>query len=136
MRRFVRACAELALITCLTVGTLASAQASVGEKSVKKFCTKVFAISTRVPDASGGVPAILEAAADFQKQYKKLAKLAPTKPLRTAVKLLSKYYGRLADSGDPYSEAASYTDAEAAAVETITAYAATDCVAAGVVPPT
>jgi hypothetical protein len=91
-------------------------------------------ISTTVPDVSGGD--YTQASRDFQRLYKKLAKAAPTGELRKAVKTVAKYYGRLAGGVDPTSEEASYTDAEVAAVTTITDYNINNCAAAGVVPAT
>lgn len=137
MRRSVRAIAAVVLIAGLTAGTVAGAQASVAEKkSVKKFCEKVLKISQTFPDLSGGNDALIEAARDFAKLYKKLAKVAPTRALRDAAKSIAGYYERLADSGDPNSADANYTDEEIDAIATITQYNVSNCAASGVSPTT
>jgi hypothetical protein len=115
------------LVVGLTAGTITGAQASVAEKSAKAFCEKLVEISTTVPDVSGGD--YTAAAREFQKLYKKLAKLAPTGKLRKAVKTTAKYYGRLAGGIDPNSAEAGYTDAEVAASTTITDYSRNNCTA-------
>jgi hypothetical protein len=124
------------LIAGLTAGTSAGAQASVAEKgSVKKFCEKALEISNTIPE-SFDEAGLIAAARDLVKQYKKLAKAAPTGGLRKAAKTISKYYERVADSGDPNSEEANYSDKEVDAVSTLVEYNGTNCPAAGVVPTT
>jgi hypothetical protein len=121
------------LVAGLTAGTIAGAQASVAEKSTKKFCETALAISSTVPDGVDD-SALIETAEDFVKQYKKLAKQAPTGKLRKAAKVISKYYARIVESGDPNSEVANFTDKEVDAVSTITEYNITNCADAGVTP--
>ena len=133
MRTSVRAGVGFVLIVGLTAGTIGGAQASVAEKSAKKFCEKLLEISTTVPDVSGE-SGFADASAAFVKQYKKLVKAAPTGKLRKAAKTIAKYYGRIAGGVDPNSEEASYTDNEIAAVTTITEYSLANCAAAGVGP--
>ncbi|MEX0663397.1 MAG: hypothetical protein WD598_01350 [Acidimicrobiia bacterium] len=133
MRRFVRALVTSALIAGLIAGTAASAPARVAEKSAKKFCERLLAISSTVPDVSGE-SGFADASAAFVKQYKKLAKAAPTGELRKAAKTIAKYYGRIADGVDPNSAAASYNDNEIEAIATITEYSLANCPAAGVGP--
>lgn len=134
MRRSLKALATSALIAGLVVGTAASAPARVAEKSAKKFCETALAINTTEPDGFDD-SALIEVAEDFVKQYNKLAKQAPTGKLRKAAKVISKYYARVVESGDP-NKAGIFTDKEVDAVSAITAFNLENCADAGVVPPT
>jgi hypothetical protein len=133
MRRLGRAVTSSTLIVGFTVATVAGAHASVAGKSVTKFCEKAAAISATVPDTSSN-DALIDAARDYAKEYKKLAKLASTKAIGNAVKTIAKYYARLAKSGDPNSQAANYTAKEVAAISTVSEYVPANC--PGVVPST
>lgn len=108
-----------------------TASAAVAEKSNKKFCKKAVTISTDVGgnfDPSDS-DALKSAAEDFQKAYKKLGKLAPTKKLKKAANAIADYYRRLADGADPNSSDANYTDNESKAIESLTTYVTTKCIA-------
>ena len=135
MRRLATAIASGMLIVGFTAATMPGAHASVPEKSVTKFCAKAAAISAAVPDVSSN-DALIDAARDFANQYKKLAKLAPTKAVGNAVKTISKYYARVAKSGDPNSKAANYTSKELDAIPTVTEYVSANCAPVGVAPST
>jgi hypothetical protein len=108
-----------------------TASAAVAEKSNKKFCKKAATIATDIGtnvDPSDE-DAIRSASEDFEKAYKKLAKVAPTKKLKKAANAIADYYGRLADGADPNSSDANYSDDEAEAIQTLTTYVTTKCLA-------
>jgi hypothetical protein len=134
MRRSAQGLVGVAVVAGLTAGTMIGAQASVAEKSAKKFCETALAISTTEPDGFDDA-ALIEVAEDFVKEYKKLAKQAPTGKLRKAAKVISKYYARVVESGDP-NKADIFTDKEVDAVSAISAYNIANCAGAGVVPAT
>jgi hypothetical protein len=120
------------MVVATVVGGLVVASGGLAHaaKSVEKFCEQAQAISQIVPDLSTE-DGFADAAEQFAKAYKKLAKAAPEKDVRKAAKTVSKYYLRLAESGDPNSQDANYQDNEVEAVSTVTTYAAETCAGFG-----
>ena len=120
------------LVAVLTAGLIAgfasSAPAAVADKSVKKFCEKALEVQTLLSGSAVGLTEenAGDYAADVEKGMKKLAKLAPTKKLRKALKIVAKYYGEVADSGDINS--GEYGQEQIEALSTVTDYITTTCV--------
>jgi hypothetical protein len=131
MRRFTALFVSVALSAALVGAFAGTASAAVAEKkSVKKFCKKATdADAARTSVASGADEnAVQDAAGDLETDFKKLAKLAPTKKLKKAVKTMASYYGNIAD-GQSITEI-SPEDAQgyATAVQTFSAYLLDKCV--------
>src|SRR5687768_11069807 len=127
MRKIIKPILVAVVTAGLIAGFAATAPAAVSEKSVKKFCKKALAVQTTLarPVETDDVEDVKNYASDAENGLKKLAKLAPTKKLRKAVKTMAKHYGEIEDTGDP---SGAYSDPELDAIETITTYTQTTCV--------
>lgn len=106
------------VVATLAIG-LVGGMASVGSASVsadkKSFCKA--ALKIQVDAAEGEVPTVTEdVAASLEKQFRKVAKKAPTKALKNASNTIADWYGEIADGnsatdisteeGEAYGEAA------------------------------
>jgi hypothetical protein len=99
MRRTVRAIVCMGLCAALGGALAGTASASVADKSVKKFCKRALAAGADLTSVEGTTNE--DAAADLEKSFKKLAKLAPTRKIKKAAKKIAGYYGDLADGDTP-----------------------------------
>ena len=84
----------VALIAGFAVATTGSASASGPAASIEKFCAKALDVAATSTTSSPLTP---ELAADLERQYKRLAKLAPKKKLKKATRTIAAYYGNIAD---------------------------------------
>lgn len=92
-----------ATLSTTLVGGLVSASPAFAAGNKKKFCQAATLVGQDVTKQSDPSTISEENAAAFEKGYKKLVKLAPTKKLKSAVKTIASFYGRLAD-GDSYED--------------------------------
>jgi hypothetical protein len=118
--------AVVAISAAVAVGTMGIGAASVDAKGTKKqFCKSALHIQG-TPDPSG----ISEkSAASLEKQFKKLAKQAPTSALANASTSIAKFYGKIADGADVSDTSSSAAKSYAKAYLKFGAYVATKCVA-------
>jgi len=123
MRRVLRAIVCVTLSTALGGALTGTASASVADKSAKKFCKKALTVGTDVTSGEG--TSNEDAAADLERAFKKLAKLAPNKKIKKAAKAIASFYGDIAD-GDTPDEDLSAEYAEASV--TFSTFLVTKCV--------
>src|SRR5262245_10812741 len=99
--RFAKWGTALALSVVMVVGTAGVAGASAEAKGNKsKFCKQAGKVGTDITQDSS-VNLSEDEAADLEKQFNKLSKLAPTKKVQQATKEMASYFGELADGTDP-----------------------------------
>ena len=123
----------IALLTAgLIGGLIASAPAAGAAKSLRKFCEKAVEVETLGASSASGD--VADSAADLEKGLKQMAKLAPTKKVRKAVKTTAKYYGDIADAGD--ADKVDYGQKQIAALSTIQEYVQAKCIPLGITPTT
>ena len=126
MKKSTKAVVVTALTAGLVAGLAASAPAG-SDKKAEKFCKAALEVDLQVGTVPGLTSTnLVEVATETRKGLKKLVKLAPTKNLRKALKVLVKYYGEIAEAGD--LNLVEYGEAQQAAVATLTEYAGTTCV--------
>jgi hypothetical protein len=94
LRRSLRVAVCAALSAGLVATALGRASASVPGASTKKFCAKALEVAAT---SATSAPLTPELAEDLQRQYKRLAKLAPKKKLKKATRTIAAYYGNIAD---------------------------------------
>ena len=101
MGRFTSVFVSVALCAALGAVFADEAAASVGDKkSVKKFCKTALAIgNSGSTNPQGELEQDVAAAAE--RDYKKAAKLAPTKKIKKAANQVAKFYGKVADGESP-----------------------------------
>jgi len=131
MRRFAALFVSVVLSAALGGAFAGTASAAVAEKkSVKKFCNKAAdadAARTRVaPGADEN--ALQDTAGDLESDFKKLAKLAPTKKVKKAVKAMASYYGNIADGQSITDVSPEDAQGYATAVQTFSTYLLAKCV--------
>lgn len=126
----MRTTTKLLLTTALStglVGGLVSASPAFAAGNKEKFCKATGTVTTDVTiDESGQLPE--DAAADLEKGFKKLAKLAPTKKLKNATKTIAEYYGRIADGEGAEDVSEDFAKDYANATATFGTYVATKCI--------
>ncbi len=118
-RMLVRTTVCAALSVGVVAGSVGPASASVHAASVEKFCAKALDIAATSATSS---PVTVDLAADLERQYKRLAKLAPKKKLKKATRAIAEYYAQIADGeitpGDlSDAQQKSYNDATAVFTE-------------------
>ena len=118
--------AAVAISAAVALGTVGVSAASVDATGTKKqFCKSALHIKG-TPDPSG----ISEkSAASLEKQFKKLAKQAPTSSLANASTTIAKFYGKIANGDNISDTSSSAAKSFAKAYLKFGSYVATKCVA-------
>ncbi len=131
--RFTKPVAAVAITAALVVGATSVVGASVDAKgSKKKFCNQALNLGSDITQSPDPSSLTEETAADLEKAFNKLAKVAPNKALKNSSTTMANFYGEIADEGD--AQDISSDDAKAFAKATVKfgTYLATKCVSAAI----